>query len=57
MSNGIDGAGADDWPKVKDAAKSLREVLENDLKRRKDPNSGQKSDEELAEELFGILSQ
>ena len=57
MSNGIDGAGADDWPKVKDAAKSLREVLENDLKRREDPNLGQKSDEELAEELFGILSQ
>lgn len=56
MSNGVDGQGGDEWPKVVDATRSLREVLE-DNKREEDSDSGRKSDEEFAEELFGILSQ
>ena len=57
MSNGVDGEGGDEWPKVQTATRSLREVLKDDFDRADDPNSHQKSDEELAEELFGILSQ
>lgn len=58
MSNGIDGKGGDEWPKVRDAARNLREVLGHDFERMGGPeNSPQKSDEELAEELFGVLSQ
>jgi uncharacterized protein with NRDE domain len=56
MSNGIDGEGGDEWPKVQDATRSLREVLKDDLERTDDPDSRRKSDEELAEELFEILS-
>jgi len=57
MSNGIDGKGGDEWPKVRDAAQSLRQVLKDGFERMDDPSSRRKSDEELAEELFGILSQ
>lgn len=57
MSNGIDGKGGDEWPKVRDATQSLREVLRDDLERVGEPSSRWKSDEELVEELFGILSQ
>jgi uncharacterized protein with NRDE domain len=57
MSNGIDGKGGDEWPKVKDATRSLREVLKDDFERKEDSDSHRKSDEELVEELFGILSQ
>jgi uncharacterized protein with NRDE domain len=57
MSNGIDGKGGDEWPKVRDATRSLREVLKKDIERKEDSSSGRKPDEELAEELFGILSQ
>lgn len=57
MSNGIDGKGGDEWPKVRDATQSLREVLKDDFGRTSDPSSRRNSDEELAEELFGILSQ
>jgi hypothetical protein len=57
MSNGIDGKGGDEWPKVKDATKCLREVLEGDAERKEGSNLSRKTDEELAEELFGILSQ
>ncbi|KAF9644070.1 DUF833-domain-containing protein [Thelephora ganbajun] len=56
MSNGIDGKGGDEWPKVKDATRSLREVLKDDSERTEGPNPSRRSDEELAEELFGILS-
>ena len=58
MSNGIDGKGGDEWPKVKDATKSLRELLTRDGAELKEgSSSGGKPDEELAEELFHILSQ
>ena len=57
MSNGIDGEGGDEWPKVQDAARSLRELLKDDFERADDPSSRRKSDEELVEDLFGILSQ
>lgn len=57
MSNGIDGKGGDEWPKVKDATRILREVLKGDVERKEGSGSGRKSDEEFAEELFGILSQ
>ena len=57
MSNGIDGKGGDEWPKVQDATRSLREVLKDDFERTDGPSSSRKSDEELAEELFRILSQ
>ena len=57
MSNGIDGQGGDEWPKVMDATRGLREVLEDDFEREEDLDSSRKSDEELAEELFGILTQ
>ena len=57
MSNGIDGKGGDEWPKVQDATRSLREVLKGDFDRAEDSDSCRRSDEELAEELFGILSQ
>ena len=57
MSNGIDGKGGDEWPKVRNATRSLREVLKVDFERTGDPDSPLKSDEELAEELFGILSE
>ena len=57
MSNGVDGEGGDEWPKVQDATRSLRELLRDDFERADDPSSRRKSDEELAEELFGILSQ
>lgn len=57
MSNGIDGKGGDEWPKVKAAARSLREVLEGDPVRKERSTSDRKPDEELADELFGILSQ
>lgn len=56
MSNGIDGKGGDEWPKVKDATKSLRELLKGDPERRESSSSCRKSGGELAEELFGILS-
>lgn len=56
MSNGIDGQGGDEWPKVMDATRSLREVLKDDFERVEDSDSSRKSDEELAEELFGILA-
>ena len=57
MSNGVDGEGADEWPKAKDATRILREVLRDDFERKGDSDSSRKPDEELAEELFGILSQ
>ena len=58
MSNGIDGKGGDEWPKVRDATRSLREVLGDNFQRKEgSEDSPRKSDEELAEELFGILSQ
>jgi uncharacterized protein with NRDE domain len=57
MSNGIDGEGGDEWPKVKDAGKSLKEVLQDDFERGERLGSNSRSDEELAEELFGILTQ
>jgi len=57
MSNGIDGKGGDEWPKVQDATRSLREVLKDDFDRVEDSESRRRSDEELVEELFGILSQ
>ena len=57
MSNGVDGEGGDEWPKVQDATRSLRELFKDDFERADDPSSRRKSDEELAEELFGILSQ
>lgn len=57
MSNGIDGKGGDEWQKVKDATSSLREVLKGATKSEEGSSSGRKSDEELAELLFGILSQ
>ena len=57
MSNGIDGEGGDEWPKVRDATQSLGEVLKDDFERTGDPNPRRRSDEELTEELFGILSQ
>jgi len=57
MSNGIDGKGGDEWSKVQDATQGLREVLKDDFERADDSNSRRRSDEELAEELFGILSQ
>ena len=58
MSNGIDGKGGDEWPKVQDATRSLREVLQDDVSdRTDDPSPHRRSDGELAEELFGILSQ
>lgn len=57
MSNGIDGKGGDEWPKVQDAIRSLREVLKDDFERPEDSSLHRRSDEELAEELFGILSQ
>ena len=57
MSNGIDGKGGDEWPKVQDAARNLREVLEDGSERTGHPSLRRKSDEELAEELFGILAQ
>ena len=56
VSNGIDGKGGDEWPKVQDAAQSLREVLEDDSEPTGDSNSRRRSDDELAEELFGVLS-
>lgn len=56
MSNGIDGKGGDEWPKVVDASRGLREVLKRDIERKGDSSSGRNSDEELAEELFGVLS-
>ena len=57
MSNGIDGKGGDEWPKVQDATRGLREVLKDDLEKTDDSDPRRRSDEELAEELFGILSQ
>ena len=57
MSNGIDGEGGDEWPKVRDATQSLGEVLKDDFGRTDNPNPRRRSDEELVEELFGILSQ
>jgi len=57
MSNGIDGKGGDEWPKVQDAMRGLREVLKDDFEKADDSNPRRRSDEELAEELFGILSQ
>ena len=57
MSNGIDGEGGDEWPKVRDATRSLGEVLKDDFGRTDNPNPRRRSDEELVEELFGILSQ
>jgi len=57
MSNGVDREGGDEWPKVQDATRSLRELLKDDFERADDPSSRRKSEEELAEELFGILSQ
>ena len=56
MSNGIDGNGGDEWPKVQDITQSLREIIKDDLERTDDPSLHRRSDEELAEELFGILS-
>jgi len=56
MSNGIDGKGGDEWPKVQDATRGLREVLRGDFEKTDDQNSRRRSDEELVEELFGILS-
>jgi hypothetical protein len=55
MSNGIDGKGGE-WPKVRDAMWSLWEVLKDDLERTDDSNPSRRSDKELAEELFGVLS-
>lgn len=57
MSNGIDGEGGDEWPKVKDAKRSLEEVLKDDFENKEDLGSSRKPDEELAEELFGLLTQ
>ena len=57
MSNGIDGEGGDEWTKVKDAKRSLEEVLKDDFENKEDPGSSRKPDEELAEELFGLLTQ
>ena len=57
MSNGIDGKGGDEWPKVRDATRDLREVLKGDFEKTDESNPRRRSDEELAEELFGILSQ
>jgi len=55
MSNGIDGKGGDEWPKVQDATRSLREVLKGDFDQAEGSRLG--PDEGLAEELFEILSQ
>ena len=57
MSNGIDGGGGDQWPKVQDAMRGLREVLKGDFERADSLNSPRRFDEELAEELFEILPQ
>ena len=57
MSNGIDGKGGDEWPKVQNATRSLREVLKDDFERTDGESSRRRSDEELAEELFGVLSE
>ena len=57
MSNGIDGKGGDEWPKVQDATRGLREVLKDDFEKTDDSDPRRRSDEELVEELFGILSQ
>ena len=57
MSNGIDGKGGEEWPKVRDATRGLREVLKDDFEKTDNSNSRRRSDEELAEELFGVLTQ
>ena len=57
MSNGVDGEGGDEWPKVKDATKGLRAILKDDSERRRGLSSSQNFDEELTEELFEMLSQ
>ena len=57
MSNGIDGKGGDEWPKVKEATSRLKEVFKDDVERKESSSPSRKSDEELAEQLFGILSQ
>jgi len=48
MSNGIDGKGADEWPKVQQGLRSLETILDTLL-----PNT---SEEQLAERLFELLS-
>lgn len=57
LSNGIDGKGGDEWPKVQDAARSLKELLRDDFERTGDSNPNRKSDEALAEKLFELLTQ
>ena len=57
MANGIDGKGGDEWPKVLEATQRLREVFKDDFEPPDESGSRQRSDEELAEELLGVLSQ
>ncbi|KAF9240260.1 NRDE protein-domain-containing protein [Melanogaster broomeanus] len=48
MSNGIDGKGADEWPKVQQGLRSLEAILDT-----LPPNT---SEDQLAERLFELLS-
>jgi len=48
MSNGIDGAGATDWPKVKHAARDLDAILQS--------LNPETTDTELADRLFELLA-
>ena len=54
MSNGIDGEGADEWPKVKGATRILREVLRDDLERKGDSDSSRKPDEEVIRDPLAV---
>ena len=51
ISNGIDGKGGNEWPKVRRAVSSFDDVLKN-----YSPNSGLVSENLLVEKLFDILA-
>ncbi|KXN84332.1 hypothetical protein AN958_12747 [Leucoagaricus sp. SymC.cos] len=51
MSNGIDGQGGNEWPKVKRASSSFEEVIKS-----LPADSSSANEPELVEKLFGILT-
>lgn len=52
MSNGVDGRGAEDWPKVRVGTRALKEALEAS---KSEGMNAQASEEALLAKLFAIL--